>query len=456
MFDFHQLHPPATLLPESPRPRRETLQPDYERLRLDGVYKQNEEGDLMVRIKVPAGVLSAEQALKICAIADEFSDGTVHLTTRGSIELHWLKFADLAAVARLLATVGLTTRGACGGAVRGIACSTTFAPGFAVTQTLVRRLHRHFAGNPHFEGLPKKFKIGVDAGYGQARHLIQDFGLVYLGSDENDQLYDIWLAGGLGRAPRAGFHYAEKVPEKALIPLIEAVIRVFQKHAPAGKRLKYVAQTLGETRLRDLIEAERVGAPAELAVHPIERNLTPDPDIAGLREVPVFAGELATSALRPLAAIARNHAEGIMALTADQNIAFIPGSAEAREELETALQQAGFGDQGAKERVPFRICPGSHVCRLGLAPTRDVARQVLAVMGEKARALDWAISGCPNSCAQPQLAQAGILTTKVVRDAEGNRQPRFTLFRRQTSGLGEAVAQDLGLEELLQKVAELG
>ena len=92
---------------------------------------------------------------------------------------------------------------------------------------------------------------------------------------------------------------------------------------------------------------------------------------------------------------------------------------------------------------------------MGLAPTRDIARQVLAALGPKGEQLSWAISGCPNSCAQAQLADAGILTTGLVKDAEGTRQPRFSLLRRQGEGLGETVAENLNLEALLQAVADL-
>jgi sulfite reductase (ferredoxin) len=427
---------------------------DYQRLRLDGVYKQNEKGDLMLRIKVPAGVLSVPQALQVIAIAERFAGGALHLTTRGSIELHNLKHPDLASIARSLAAVGLTSRGACGGAVRGIACSTTFSPGFTLTQALVRRLHRHFAGNPHFEGLPKKFKIGVDSGYRGARHLIQDAGLVHVASEGSEHFFDVWLAGGLGREPQAGFLYAEKVPEAHLIPLLEATLRVFRKHVPGGKRLKYLARNLGEERFRELLAAERAQGPTGLDQCPLESSLTASP-AAGLVEVPIFAGELQASALRRLAAVAEEHGGGFLALTADQNVAFVPGSAEVRENISAALARAGFGMRSAEEKVPFRICPGSHACRLGLAPTRDVARQVIGALGEKGLALDWAISGCPNSCAQPQLASAGILVTRLLPDADGRRNPRFALYRRQCDGLGEAVAQDLTLEELLKKVEEI-
>lgn len=426
---------------------------DYGKLRLDGIYQQNAAGDLMLRIKLPAGVLSAEQAVQIAAISERFSNGGLHLTTRGSIELHWLRYEQLAATATALAAVGLTSRGACGGAVRGISCSTSFAPGFETAQALARRLHRHFTGNPHFEGLPKKFKIGVDAGYPGARHLIQDVGLVHVGAGR----YDVWIAGGLGREPQAGFRFAAEVPEEQLLPLLEAVVRAYRKHVPAPKRLKYLAQQVGRERLRELIAAERSGAPASFPFRYLEPALTAVPT-AGVVTVPVFAGELPAATLRRLAQLAATHGGGFLAVTADQNLALVPSDVPARTALETALAAEGLGDAAADSGVArtLRICPGSHLCRMGLAPTRDLARQLLATLGPEGQALSWAISGCPNGCAQPQLAEAGILVSKTVKDASGERRPRFTLLRRTGEGLGTAVGTDLGLAELLQAVAALG
>ena len=195
-------------------------------MRLDGIYKQRQEGFFMQRVKLPAGVLSAEQARTVAAVAERFGRGTVHLTTRGSMEVHWLAEGDLPLVKQELAKVGLTSRGACGGAVRGVTCSSQGAAPFPGLESLARRLQRHFTGNPRFEGLPKKFKIGIEADTTGGRHLIQDVGLVLAGSDDGVATYDVWIAGGLGREPWAGFLLAAGVREERLLPVIEAVIVV--------------------------------------------------------------------------------------------------------------------------------------------------------------------------------------------------------------------------------------
>lgn len=425
---------------------------DFHQLRLDGIYRMNDQDELMLRIKVPAGVLSVEQALKVAELAERFARARVHLTTRGSIELHRVGLADLAAIGRGLAAVGLTTRGACGGAVRGIACSTSFSPNFARTQALVRRLHRHFAGNPHFENLPKKFKIGVEDGYAGSRHLIQDLGLVLVDNANGEARYDVWVAGGLGREPQAAVLFAEAVAEPRLLPLAEAVVRLHARHTPTGKRLKHVLRRIGAESFRRLLQAELTGRPGQLAPGGLDAVPAP-PSSAAPVVAAIFAGDLDTALLRRLAALARSHAGGYLAVTADQNLAFSPLSEEDRGTLLEQLAAAGLRGDSAEERTTLRICVGNHACRMGLSPTREVARRMLEAMPEDARALTWAISGCPNSCSQPQLADFGVVSSRLVKDDKGERHPRFDVYRRKDVKLGEKVLEGLSLAELLEAVS---
>ncbi len=63
--------------------------------RLDGIYTQRQDGFYMQRVKLPAGVISAGQARTVADVSTTFGQGTVHLTSRGSMEIHWLKEPDL-------------------------------------------------------------------------------------------------------------------------------------------------------------------------------------------------------------------------------------------------------------------------------------------------------------------------------------------------------------------------
>ena len=403
----------------------------------------------MVRVKIPGGLLTVVQAREIAAISSAFSRGPLHLTSRGSIEFHWLKADQLDDLLARLNDVGLTTRGACGGAVRGISCSTTFAPEYGRVQHLAEQLNRHFAGNPDFEGLPKKFKVAVEASYQGGRHLIQDFGIVLAGTAE-EPLYDIWCAGGLGREPQQAFLLEEKLPESHLLQLLEAVVQVYRNNTPPPKRLKYLLNHIGKTEFRRLLAAEleqrpRVNLP--LLDHP------PLWEGSEFIEVPIFGGQLEAARLLKLADLAERFCDKRLTTTADQNMALPLANASQAAALRSELAVAGFAmcDTFAGR---LRTCPGSHECKMGLVATRELGAAIKASLSASVQTC-WAICGCPNSCSQPQLADYGIVTTKLQKEKDGRRVPLFDLYQRYGEALGERIAEELTKDELLAAVRKL-
>ena len=416
--------------------------------RLDGIYPQRQDGFFMQRVKLAAGVISADQARVVAAVSARFGQGTIHLTTRGSMEIHWLQEHDLAAVKRELAKVGLTSRGACGGAVRGVTCASQGAAGFPAVEVLASRLHHYFTGNPRFERLPKKFKIGVEADSTGRRHLIQDVGLVLSSHADGASSYDVYVAGGLGREPQPGFLLETGVSENRIIPLIEAIARVYAAHAPAGKRLKHLLREVGEEQFRRLV-AQDPSASEELPMQEgLSGNLIHRPPTQRL-VIRIPAGELNSQQLVTLADHADAWQLGFLMVTADQDIAFhlhesADRAAAAAELAACGLQQAG---------VNFRICPGTASCRAGLSATREVVNQLSRVISAQSQFLTWAISGCPNSCTQPQLADVGIVSSSLVKGEDGERTPRFDLYRSGDAPFGALVERSLTLDELCSRVA---
>jgi ferredoxin-nitrite reductase len=419
--------------------------------RLDGIYKQRQDNFYMQRVKLTAGVISAIQARAVADVSTRFGQGAIHLTTRGSMEIHWLQESDLPEVKKVLATVGLTSRGACGGAVRGVTCSSQGAADFPAIETMARRIHRYFTANPRFERLPKKFKIGIEADINGRRHLIQDAGLVLSDSKTGEYRYDLYVAGGLGREPQAGFLFEASVSENRVIPLIEAIARVYTAHTPAGKRLKHLLREIGEVEFRRLV-AEEPSAEEELPpVTGLPENLV---SVSGQRRIVarVFAGQLTSEQLTDLADFADLWADGILMATTDQDISFHVNPALDLVQAASALVRCSFENN----LVTFRICPGNHQCQVGLSATRDVARSIIDSMGSSAKTLVWAISGCPNSCTQPQLADVGIVSSSLAKDDNGERFPRFDLYRLAPQGLGTVVESSLTLNELCSKVQTIG
>ena len=74
----------------------------------------------MQRIKIPGGGLNAQQLETMAELAEEYSDGIAHVTTRQDFQLHYIHIEDTPALMRRLAAVGITTREACGNSVRNV------------------------------------------------------------------------------------------------------------------------------------------------------------------------------------------------------------------------------------------------------------------------------------------------------------------------------------------------
>jgi sulfite reductase beta subunit-like hemoprotein len=428
---------------------------DGQALRLDGVLRQSERGLVFQRIKLSAGLLSSDQARGLAALASEFGKGSIHLTTRGNLEIHGIPESAVPALRERLAALGLSGRGTAGPAVRGVAC-TGLGVGrdTAFLADLAGRLQRRFTGDPRYEKLPKKFKISLETDARDGRHLVQDMGLVWHPAPSGEPAWDVWIAGGLGRDPQPGFLLEAGVPDDGILGLVEAVLAVYSAHAAAGKRLKHVARDLGPDVLRQAVaEAARRGSsrPARRqAPAPAESGASP---VACLEAV-VFAGNLTSADFARLARFADDWAGGRLTVTTDQNLAFmvIGDAIAARAEL----ARLGFGPDVPERQIRIRVCPGSHECRLGLAPTRELARHAVAAMGPAARAGSWAVSGCPNSCALPQLADFGLVVRGLAKEPNGQSEPRIDLYRRSGAGLGQVAAANLTQEDMLAAVRALG
>ena len=94
----------------------------YKTYRLtNGIYGQRQAGNNhMVRVKVPYGSIRPDQLEMLGYIAEHYSRGWAHITTRQNLQMHYVQLEEIGEVMRLLASVGITTREACGDTVRNV------------------------------------------------------------------------------------------------------------------------------------------------------------------------------------------------------------------------------------------------------------------------------------------------------------------------------------------------
>jgi sulfite reductase (NADPH) hemoprotein beta-component len=277
---------------------------------LRGTYGQRQDADAhMLRVKIPQGILDRAQLDVLADVAEKYSRGFGHITTRQNIQFHFVKLHDAELAMRDLAEAGVTTREACGNSVRNItACPysgvATDEP-FDVTpyaEALTRYLLRH----PLSSVLPRKFKIAFEGcTHDHIGAAINDIGWTAKTETIDGTVvhgFRVTVAGGTATMTRAGNLLHEFLPADQMFDCAEAIIRVFHrlgdyKHKQKN-RLKFLVKALGWDGFRAEYEKERAGLNGTAtAALPFDRDappleLAPPPstrDLLALDEIAIRA-----------------------------------------------------------------------------------------------------------------------------------------------------------------------
>ncbi len=277
---------------------------EWRRFRLlRGTYGQRQTADAqMLRVKIPQGVLSGAQLNALADVADRYSRGFGHITTRQNVQFHFVRLHDVEPAMRILADAGLTTREACGNSVRNITgCAYAGVAEdevFDVTpyaEALTRYLLRH----PLSSSLPRKFKIAFE-GCPDDHILtaINDIGWrarIRTVDGRTERGFKVTVAGGTSTLARAGELLFDFLPAGEMFAVAEAVVRVFHRlgdyEHKQRNRMKFLVKTLGWERFRAEFEREfeevrAAGIPA----------LPFDPEHPPVEEAPANARQTAPSA----------------------------------------------------------------------------------------------------------------------------------------------------------------
>ncbi|MCB9931882.1 MAG: phosphoadenylyl-sulfate reductase [Planctomycetes bacterium] len=442
---------------------------------IDGVYPEREAGFYMVRVRVPGGLLTIAQAYALAEFAGSYANGEWHIDTRANVEFHGVAEAKLLAFIEAIETTGLSTRGACGDSVRNIVTgSETASASVARIQRVVETLTRMFAGKPEFETLPRKFKIAFYAADDrEPLHRINDLGFVEakrvrhnsgeLPPELSQTRFSVWIGGGLGREPRLGDLLFRQVPEHAVPGLVAAAVLVHNEHSNRKNRvrarLKFVLEDLGLTRVRNLI-LEKWVPPPEVDTAPRLTLEAPPVRISadGIHvqddgrfrvRVPVVAGDLSVEQAAAITRAAERSGAATLVLSARQNLSIPDVEAAQVPGLVRELEALGYPPSGWFGARDIVACPGASSCRKGFVETHDFARELADAL-ENVEAPSWAkrlrisVSGCPNSCSQPQLydigfrGNAGKANGQVVKGYDlllGGRLYGRTLLAQQFANL---------------------
>ncbi|HET6384266.1 MAG TPA: nitrite/sulfite reductase [Armatimonadota bacterium] len=446
-----------------------------------GAYEQRQDGVIMVRVKAPLGRLTALQLQRLGTLSEKFGDGHVHLTTRQAIELHFVTFSRCPELVAELARVDLTTREACGNAVRNVVgCPLAgVCPQEIVDVTPYGQgIARYFLRHPLNDSLPRKVKIALSGcSRDCALAAISDIGIVAAPTSDGSPRFKLRVGGGLGSTPEISHPLADGVNEDRLLATCEAVLQVLHEHGERKNRqrarLKFLVRRLGMETVESLIDEQASSIPSSgtdaWPDDPEPEPAEPYDACSGyefIDRIPhidawiranaraqkqkgyyaltirIPRGNLTAAECRFLSALAEEHGNGTLRIDLHQNLV-IPWVHSSRlTRFYTALNLAGLGGPAGLPDVTS--CPGARTCRLAITRTADMAVELskaLESAGADTAAARAAVkvSGCPNGCSQHRLAAIGFQGAAAT--VAGRRAPVYQLFVGGATGEDTRIAQ---------------
>jgi sulfite reductase (ferredoxin) len=451
----------------------------------NGIYGQRQGGhNQMVRVKVPYGAVTPEQLDRMALIADTYSRGWGHITTRQNIQFHFVQLERIPEVMREMAAVGLTSREACGDTVRNVqGCHLAGACPYEVLDITpwAEAAYQHFLRSPIAQRLPRKFKInfsGCATDCGQA--MFNDVGVVAVSRPRDDGTLEagfrVFIAGGLGTTPHPAQALEEFTPREELLATTEAILRVFDHYGNRDNklraRLKWLVDQMGIDELRERIIKERrfllASATWPGGVPEIVREQGDAP--AGLSEtitptaigqgVPVSVrrsgkegrwedanvvrgvakntvsayaysplGDVTSEQFRALASIQRELGADVR-VTNRQNFVFRDLTEEQLPTLFARLEAIGMAEPGAELVRDVVSCPGADTCNLAVTQSRGLADAIGTALEDAGLGdtpgLRINISGCTNSCGQHHISDIGFFGAE--RRAHGKAAPGYQML----------------------------
>jgi sulfite reductase (NADPH) hemoprotein beta-component len=431
------------------------LRDERRRQKLEPAYR------FMIRVRLPGGVCTPEQWLKLDELARAHGGGQLRLTTRQTFQFHWVLKEDVRAAIQGLHEALLDTVAACGDVSRNVMCAAdpeasglhaeVVAAARQVSEEYLprtRAYHEIWYGEEKvasseeeeepFYGatyLPRKFKIGfVVPPSNDIDVYTQDLGFIAIDGPDGLEGFNVAIGGGMGRTENEPLTYPRLadvigfIPKDQLVAVTGAVMSVQRDYGNRAERnrarFKYTIDDKGPGWIKAEIEA-RLGAPLEPA-RPF--RFTSNGDSFGWRETEsgrsnctlyVESGRLANRPGRAwldgLRAIARLH-RGTFRVTPNQNLIVAGVAAEDRPAIEALLAEHGLA--GLPESAIRRnsiACVALPTCGLAMAEAErylpDLLERIEAILSAHGlidEPVTFRISGCPNGCSRPYVAEIAL------------------------------------------------
>ncbi len=431
-----------------------------------GIYEQRKADTYMVRIRLAGGLASVPQLSAISDASKSFADGTLHVTTRGDVQLHNVDIDNIVPILERLHKVGISSRGGGGNTLRNITADTHPKAEDSLFDVSVHAsiLTTKLLGQKDSFGLPRKYKIAFSSSSAdRANATISDAGFIAKVRD-GKRGFSVWTAGGMGAKSRLGELLYEFVDESRIFIVAEAIKKVFDIHGNRKKkhanRLRFLIQELGSEEFRRLVKEQEALLEAdknsflhfddELFLGDKGEGKAPDADVDEKKyekflarfvkkqnngkysvKIPLIEGDAKAELIDVLIAKISPLGENIFRFGNDQNIYLYNIANDWLKAVFAYTRE--FSRLTALPEIIGDIisCTGAATCQLGIGLSRGASAAISDRLVKSDVDLDAFggfkinISGCPNSCGKHPIADIGLYG--VAGRFEGRLYPAYTV-----------------------------
>ena len=455
------------------------------RLKWLGVFfRKSTPGRFMVRMRVPNGLLNSEQMRVLASVLEKCGEhGVADITTRQNIQMRGFPIEDIPEMFEKFRSVGLTSvqsamdniRNITGSPVAGIDANELYDTRELAIQ-VQNLLTNNGEGNPDFTNLPRKFNIAIAGCRDNSTHAeINDLAFIPAFKEHSQEIFGFnVVVGGFFSAKRveAAIPLNVWVAPEDVVALCEALLIVYRDNGlrenRAKSRLMFLIDEWGIEKFRAEVE-KQMGKPLTIAALKdeiewekrdhigVHKQQQTGMNYVGL-QIPV--GRMYAPDMYEFARIADTYGNGDMRLTVEQNLLITHVSdQQVPLLLQDPLLQKFPADPDNLMRG-LVSCTGNQFCPVAIVETKNRSLELTKQLAEdynlpKVVRIHW--SGCPNSCAQPQVADIGFTGCKARKN--GKVVDGVDIYMGGTVGkdahLGTCVMEKVPCEDLREVIGKL-
>ncbi|SFV67147.1 Ferredoxin--nitrite reductase [hydrothermal vent metagenome] len=410
-------------------------------LKCFGLFDKGE--DFMLRVRVPAGQLSYEQALRIGEVAKKYANDSIDISTRMQIVLRYIKIENIATVLKELKEVGLTTfqtaadntRNTVADPLDGIAYDSVIE-----TKPIIDLLEKNVIHNPEWVStLPRKFNTGILGSLSNSCNIFGHDCCFVLAQRDGIFGFNVYLGARVGVQAKDAdvFVTSDEVPA-----FYEALLNVFKKYGYRDNRnknrLHFLLQDVGMSHFINAVKKEANAQFTSAGITMVQsQNIALGTNkVLGRNgkfnyKMIVPSGIFSGTDLMAVAQSANTYGEGNIRLTYDQNLYIVNIPTENLSDLEASDIVSNYAKFNNLYFQDMIACAGTHTCSFGVIPNKPDAIEMahylnseVAIENASVR-MNW--SACPKGCGVHGIADIGFEGCKA-KDSEGNRVDGVHIF----------------------------